>query len=126
MERPAAFALFQSPAKLEGAERIFDNVYMITAKPLFEQTISGQPDPKVFHVYLGYAGWTPEQLRNEVELGAWFVFRADAGTVFNADPDALWLEMIRKTELQMARSEAANEIAISQLGRDTQLLSSPR
>ena len=26
-------------------------------------------------------------------------------TVFNADPDSLWLEMIRKTELQLALSE---------------------
>ncbi|MGO9979810.1 MAG: YqgE/AlgH family protein, partial [Candidatus Sulfotelmatobacter sp.] len=92
-------------AKLGGAENIFDRVYLITAKPLFEQTISTRPDPRVFHVYLGYAGWTQDQLRQEVELGAWFIFPAEAGTVFNADPDALWPEMIRKTEMQMARSE---------------------
>ncbi len=104
LEMPAVFALFQSPAKLEGAEHIFDGVYLITAKPLFEQTISARPDPGVFHVYLGYAGWTQDQLRKEVELGAWFIFPAEASTVFNADPDSLWPEMIRKTELQLARS----------------------
>jgi putative AlgH/UPF0301 family transcriptional regulator len=59
----------------------------------------------VFHDYLGYAGWTQDQLRMEVELGAWFIFPADASTVFNRDPDSLWREMIRKTELQLARSE---------------------
>lgn len=106
MEIPAAFALFQSPAKVEGAENLFDNVYLIAAKPLFEQTISARPDPGVFHVYLGYAGWTRDQLRQEVELGAWFIFPADARAVFNSDPDSLWEDMIRKTELQMARSEA--------------------
>ncbi len=105
VETPAVFALFQSPAKLEGAERVFDGVYLISAKTLFEQTISSRPKPDVFHVYLGYAGWTQDQLRQEVELGAWFVFPAETGTVFNADPDSLWLEMIRKTELQMARGE---------------------
>lgn len=104
LEMPAVFALFQSPAKLEGAEHVFDGVYLISAKTLFEQTISSRPKPDVFHVYLGYAGW--DQLRREVELGAWFVFPAETGTVFNADPDSLWLEMIRKTEMQMARSEA--------------------
>lgn len=110
VEMPAVFALFQSPAKLEGAEHVFDNVYLIAAKPLFEQTISARPDAGVFHVYLGYAGWTQDQLRKEVELGAWFVFPAEAGTVFNADPDALWQEMIRKTEMEMAQSEAGIEI----------------
>jgi len=105
LETPAVFALFQSPAKLEGAEHIFDGVYLITAKTLFEQTISAQPKPDVFHVYLGYAGWTQDQLRQEVGLGAWFVFPAEASTVFNADPNSLWPEMIRKTELQLARSE---------------------
>jgi len=108
LEMPAVFALFQSPARLEGAEHVFDSVYLIAAKPLFEQTISARPDPGVFHVYLGYAGWTQDQLRKEVGLGAWFIFPADASTVFNANPESLWLEMIRKTELQLARSEPVN------------------
>jgi putative transcriptional regulator len=102
LETAAVFALYQSPAKPEGAQHIFGGVYLINSKPLFEQTISAQPKPDVFHAYLGYAGWTQDQLRQEVELGAWFVFPAEAGTVFNADPDALWPEMIRKTEMQYA------------------------
>ncbi len=105
VETPMVFALFKSPAKVEGAELIFDNVYWITSKPLFEQTISARPDPGIFHVYLGYAGWNRDQLQKEVELGAWFIFPAEASTVFNAAPDSLWQEMIRKTELQLARSE---------------------
>jgi putative transcriptional regulator len=105
LDMPTMFALFQSPAKLEGAEHVFDGVYLIAAKPLFEQTLAARPDPGVLHVYLGYAGWTQDQLRMEVELGAWFIFPAEASTVFNADPDSLWLEMIRKTELQLARGE---------------------
>ncbi|HUD65911.1 MAG TPA: YqgE/AlgH family protein [Candidatus Sulfotelmatobacter sp.] len=105
VETPAVFALFHSSAKIEGAEQIFDGAYLITSKSLFEQTISARPDASVFHVYLGYAGWTQDQLHKEVELGAWFIFPAEASTVFNADPDSLWLEMIRKTELQLARSE---------------------
>lgn len=108
VETPAVFALFQSPSKLEGAEQIFNGVYLISAKALFEQTILARPDPSVFHVYLGYAGWSKDQLRKEVELGAWFIFPADAGTVFNSDPDSLWLQMIRKTELKLAGSEPAD------------------
>ena len=105
VEAPAVFALLQSPTKVEGAEHIFGGVYLISTKTLFEQTISTRPDPGAFHVYLGYAGWTNAQLRKEVEMGAWFIFQADAGTVFNANPDSLWPKMIRKTELKLAGSE---------------------
>jgi putative transcriptional regulator len=105
VETPAVFALLQSPAKVEGAQHIFGAVYLISTKALFEQTIAARPDPNTFHVYLGYAGWNADQLRKEVDLGAWFIFRADAGTVFNADPDSLWSRMIRKTELNLAERE---------------------
>jgi len=101
---PSVFALLESPAQIEGAEHIFDAVYMISTKPLFEQTISARPAPSGFHVYLGAAGWTNDQLRKELALGAWFIFPADAGTVFNSDPDSLWPQMIQKTELKLARS----------------------
>jgi putative transcriptional regulator len=105
MEPSAAFALFQSSAKIEKAENIFGDVHLISDKGVFEKTISDRPDPNVFHVYLGYAGWTQDQLRTEVQLGAWFVFPADATTIFNSDPDSLWLKMIQKTELRLAKTE---------------------
>jgi putative transcriptional regulator len=101
----AVFALLESSARMEKAENIFDGVYLISDKALFEQTISARPDPGVFHVYLGYAGWTQDQLRTEAQLGAWFVFPADAAKVFNSDPDSLWMQMIQKTELQLAQTE---------------------
>jgi putative AlgH/UPF0301 family transcriptional regulator len=108
VEIPSAFALLKSPAKVEGAQRIFGGVYLISTKTLFEQTISARPDPSGFHVYLGSAGWTNDQLRKEVELGAWFIFQADAGTVFDSDPDSLWSQMIQKTELKSAGSGPAD------------------
>jgi putative transcriptional regulator len=109
VETPLVLALFQSPAKIDGAEHVFGGVYLISSKTLFEETISAKPDPGVFHVYVGYVGWTADQLRREVELGAWFIFPEDASTVFNSDPDSLWSQMIGKTELQRAESEPVAE-----------------
>jgi putative AlgH/UPF0301 family transcriptional regulator len=105
---PSVFALVESPAKVEGAEHIFGAVYMISTKPSFEQAISARPDASSFHVYLGAAGWTNDQLRKELALGAWFIFPADARTVFASDPDSLWPQMIKKTELKFAGSEPAD------------------
>lgn len=106
VERAAVLGLLQSKARPEGAEHVIGGTYLIVSKPLFEQTISARPDPGAFRVYLGYAGWTKAQLQMEVALGAWFVFPADSQTVFSSDPDSLWPQMIRKTELKLARGES--------------------
>ncbi len=111
LETSNVFALFQSSTQIKKAENIFGEVYLISDKSLFKQTLSARPDPHVFHVYLGYAGWTQDQLRTEVQLGAWFVFPADTATVFSADPDSLWLQMIQKTEFHWAKTEPFAEIS---------------
>ena len=110
VEHSAVFALFQSTGKVEKAENIFGGVYLVSDKRAFEQVLSTHPEPDVFHVYLGYAGWTQDQLRAEVKAGAWFVFPADAAAIFNPHPDTLWLKMIQKTKLQWAESGPFTEI----------------
>jgi putative AlgH/UPF0301 family transcriptional regulator len=107
VETPAVFGLLRSTAKLEGAEHVFGAIYWISAKSVFERVISSRPDPGVFRVYLGYAGWTNEQLRKETELGGWFIFEADNRTIFSANPDSLWRQLIKKTELKMAGNQPA-------------------
>jgi putative AlgH/UPF0301 family transcriptional regulator len=105
---PTVFALYQSPAKIEGADHVFDKTYLISAKPVFEQTMLARPNPNIFHVYLGYAGWNTHQLQREVELGSWFIFPAAASRVFSSDPSSLWPQMIRQTELKFASSRPVN------------------
>ena len=119
VETPGVFALLRSRAKLEGAQNIFGAVYLISTKALFEQTILARPSPRDFHVYLGYAGWTKNQLRKEVELGAWFIFPPGAETVFDSDPDSLWSRMIQKTELKWAGSEPADAVTAHTLMKKT-------
>lgn len=102
VDRSVILALLKSPAKLDGAKQVSDGISLISTKVLFDKTIAARPEASAFRVYLGYAGWNKEQLQKEMELGAWFVFPADAGTVFNSDPASLWPKMIRKTELKFA------------------------
>ncbi len=111
MEPAAVFALLQSSTKIDKTENLFGGVYLISDKGAFEQTISSRPDPGAFHVYLGYAGWTQDQLQAEVKLGAWFVFPGDTATVFDSDPDSLWKQMIQKTELLMAETEPLVDVS---------------
>jgi putative transcriptional regulator len=102
VEVPSVTALLQSSKKIEGADHIFDGVYLISTKTLLEKTLASRPDPQVFHAYLGYAGWTNNQLRKEIDLGAWFILPADTEAVFSSDPGSLWPQMIQKTVQRIA------------------------
>lgn len=46
--------------------------------------------------YLGYAGWAPGQLEDELSEGAWSLLPADRALVFDADPSFLWSQMMRR------------------------------
>jgi putative AlgH/UPF0301 family transcriptional regulator len=102
VEISTVFALLESPDKLKDIAPVFGETYLISTKALLEKTVASAPDPEVFHVYVGYAGWTNAQLKREVALGMWFIFQADTDTVFDSDPDTLWQRMIRKTEQKLA------------------------
>lgn len=101
----AAFALVESTFKVEGAEHVFGDVYLIATKSVLEHAVEEKPDPDNFHVFLGYAGWSHEQLRKEVEVGAWSILQAETGMVFDSNPESLWLRMIRKTEQKRAQTQ---------------------
>ncbi len=103
VELNSVLALLKSAKKPEGADRVFGDVYLISDRDLLTKTLASSAEATVFHTYVGYAGWQTGQLEHEVELGAWHILPADAGTVFHADPDSVWERMIRRTELQIAR-----------------------
>lgn len=49
-------------------------------------------------VFIGYAGWAPEQLEEEIDQGAWIVVDAEPFDVFTPDPDGLYHAVLRRQE----------------------------
>jgi putative transcriptional regulator len=53
-------------------------------------------------VFLGYAGWAPNQLENELRQGSWFVVEADPADAFATDPTSLWSDVLRRQRSRVA------------------------
>ena len=51
---------------------------------------------------LGYAGWSPGQLDQEIQQNAWLVLDADQEIVFEKDPEKIWAKAIGKLGIDPA------------------------
>jgi putative transcriptional regulator len=58
--------------------------------------------PEKFRVFLGYAGWGPGQLRQELIQGAWLVAPVTPEFVFDAPRDTLWERVVRHLGIEPA------------------------
>lgn len=53
-------------------------------------------DVEAVRLFVGYAGWGPSQLDDEVAAGGWFVVDAHDQDVFAADAEQLWGTVLRR------------------------------
>lgn len=56
------------------------------------EIIAGQC--QAVRVFVGYAGWTPGQLSDEIDAGAWQVVDAEPGDAFTDVADSLWHDVV--------------------------------
>jgi putative transcriptional regulator len=92
-------ALLLTDEPPEGAEKIIDSVYLVS----YEDALEGVPrDPANLRLYLGYAGWAPGQLDNEMAHGSWRVLPGSSEHVFAEEPGTLWKRLTPPQEQRAA------------------------
>jgi putative transcriptional regulator len=102
VELDAVLALLRSQKKPDDATSVLGDVYLVTAKAALEKALSASSGPGDLRLYLGYCGWSPGQLENELRLGGWWIFDGDPSLVFDSDTESMWSRLIVRTEQQIA------------------------
>lgn len=78
----------------EGTIRIDEELVMTTTRNILEDFAAGLgPTPAVLS--LGYAGWGPGQLDNEILQNGWLTSDRGEDIVFGPDNDAKWMLALR-------------------------------
>lgn len=104
VELDTVFALTRAPHPPEGATAVFGKIYLLTAKPDLEKALAAASGEGQLRIYLGYCGWGPHQLENEVIHGGWHIFNRSEDLTFDSQPATLWPRLVGKAESQVART----------------------
>ncbi len=99
----AVQGLWRTSAKPADAVNIAADIYLVVRKAQLEKSITDRLTSDKFRVYLGYAGWGPGQLENEIREGAWTTTHG-ARYVFDSEPASLWPRLKRDAESQVAKA----------------------
>jgi len=94
VERVGLFAVFRAKGAPGESLPAGDDLHLALQPPTVEQLLLKPPEQVRF--FNGYSGWAPGQLANELQRGDWWVFDADADTVFRKDTSTLWEELARR------------------------------
>jgi putative transcriptional regulator len=82
--------------ELDGdALEIIEGVYLSAAPALIRHTLQSSPTPQV-RVVVGYAGWAPGQLDEELAASSWLMAPVQPDLLFEIPVDIMWETAIRR------------------------------
>lgn len=83
--------------KLTDSQHVIGNVYWGgNFFELSEMIEKGEVSPNQIRFYVGYSGWNPDQLSDEIEREMWFTKSSDYPALMNSQPEELWGEELVK------------------------------
>jgi putative transcriptional regulator len=78
-----------------GTVQLMKNLYLAFRVNTIDQVIESRPNDARY--YVGYVGWRPGELKNEIDRSLWSVLSADPDIVFRKDMEGLWEELLMQT-----------------------------
>lgn len=94
VEPQRGFILHDSELALERQE-VLPGLYLSVTMDALGPLLAAEEAGHKLRFCLGYAGWGPKQLEEEVAQGAWLFTEASKRQVLDGDPDELWDATVR-------------------------------
>ncbi|MCK5688948.1 YqgE/AlgH family protein [Myxococcota bacterium] len=104
-----AFLLHASGHEGPETEDVFENTRLSYSLESLGLLVAAPPAR--WQIYLGYSGWGPDQLAEEVMLGAWMLAPADEKYIYDVPPTKVWEGVLADMgidPLQLIHSGALN------------------
>ncbi len=102
VERERGFVIHRPPGEWEATIRLQDGLAVTSSRDVLQAMGRGE-GPQDCIVALGYAGWAPGQLEQEMVDNAWLSSPADPEILFRTDPANRWREAARSMGVDLDR-----------------------
>ncbi len=89
------YRLYRLTEEPTDTHHIFDGVYLVGNMDALERIIKYPNPQQNFRAFMGYSGWEPGQLENEMKTRSWLTIPADSVSMFERDHTQLWPNILR-------------------------------
>lgn len=87
--------LYRVTQEPTGSHHVFDGVYLGGDMSALERVLVTPSGSETFRAFMGYSGWGPGQLENEMKTGAWITLPADPAVIFATNPADVWGNIVQ-------------------------------
>jgi putative transcriptional regulator len=98
VEPQRGFLLLGYDPEIDDSEKVSEGFHLTASAELLRKLLEFPPDQMAgrrARLLLGYAGWGPGQLDQELTASAWLTAPPDADLVFETPPEHMWERAIR-------------------------------
>ncbi len=95
--------VLHSPQHCWNSSLSLNNDIMITTSKDILLSLGTQQAPENYMVALGYAGWAPGQLENELQANSWLTTPVDTEILFNVPVESRWKKSTEKIGIDISR-----------------------
>jgi putative transcriptional regulator len=91
VERENLYFIHRAPGPIQEGRPIADGVYMGGNFKQAVDYLNTAPDAESnVRLFIGYSGWDPNQLEEEIKEGSWLPVEASVTTIFETPEGSLW------------------------------------
>lgn len=94
------FVLHSNDFVLENSKEVKDGIAMTSDARIVGEISIGK-GPRQFLLMIGYAGWAPGQLEEEIKAKSWFLIPADKELIFDKKTEQKWQAAMDKRQIRL-------------------------
>ena len=94
------FVLHSNDFVLENSKEVKDGIAMTSDARIVGEISIGK-GPRHFLLMIGYAGWAPGQLEEEIKAKSWFLIPADKELIFDKESEQKWQRAMDKRQIRL-------------------------
>ncbi len=95
VQKDSLLVLYHLNEEVENTQAVIEGVYLGGNTDTLKRILEVPAEEESFRAFMGYSGWGPGQLEQEMQSGSWLIMPAKPQFVFEHSPSGLWAEVLQ-------------------------------